>query len=119
MNGRVGSSDRSSLVPRPLDFAFGAGIWVAATVALVLLGNLVLPGADAGFATVLAYVVVCVATFGATFALAGVRTRLCSEPLRRASVRRHRAPLRGGGLGLGALPRRAAPGSHRLRLPER
>ncbi len=80
MNGRVGSSDRSSLVPRPLDFAFGAGIWVAASAALVLLGNLVLPGTDAGFAAVPAYVVVCVAT-GGTFALAGVRTRLCGEPL--------------------------------------
>ena len=81
MNSRAGSADRSSLVPRPLDFTFGIGIWVAATAALVLLGDLVLPGTDDGLAVVLAYIVVCVATFGATFALAGVRTRLGGEPL--------------------------------------
>jgi len=103
INGRVGSSDRSSFVPRRLDFVFGVGIWVTATGALVLVGNLVLPGADAGLAAVLAYVVVCAATFGATYTLAGVRTRLGGEPLNGATGLRFGAVVLVVGLFLDGL----------------
>ena len=103
MNRRVGSTDRSSFVPRRLDFVFGGGIWVTATAALVLVGNLVLPGTDAGLAAVLAYVVVCAATFGATYALADVRTRLGGEPLNGATGLRFGAVILVVGLFLDGL----------------
>lgn len=73
-------SDRSPLIPLPLDIAYGLGIWIVATLALVVLGNAVLPKTESG-RVVLAYVAICAATFAATYALAGVRTRYGGEPL--------------------------------------
>lgn len=80
-----GGFGRSLLKPRRRDIAFGIGIWVVATVALVLLGDIVLPGPDDGFATVMAYLIICLATFGGTYALASDRRRLGGERLDGAS----------------------------------
>ena len=78
---RTHAPERSRLVPHPLDIAFGLGIWVAATAALVLLGDVILPGPDDGFATILAYLVICLATFAGTFGITGVRARVGGDPL--------------------------------------
>ncbi len=67
---------RPVLVPQPLDVAIGTGIWVLATVAIMVVGNRVLPDVDAGFPTLVAYLIVCAATLSGTYAIAGVRARL-------------------------------------------
>ena len=81
MSQRATTPERSPSVPRLLDIVFGLGIWVAATAAIVLLGNLILPGTNAGFASALAYVIAGAAIFGVVAALAHLSARVAGQPL--------------------------------------